>query len=666
MNKNAELEKNIILVIDDEIGVLNDPERTAFLRAVGYYPSEGGKKRVESFPYEFEFHTGQNESGTYSIAAVKAAVLKRWPTYDGKRWALILLDVRFGDHERFGFEILRALREDPRFGLDLPIVMLTSEGDGKKDEADRLRADGFFPKADELGNPLWSKDGLIQRILSCGLITDDRDDTLIERTGNVRLLGRSLPHLLTLREARRYGLDQTECILYGDSGCGKTELAGYIHCYTVRKGPYIHWFANKSNVDSMKTKLFGKWKTAYTGAERSEPGVIESAHGGTFFLDEVSNLTEEVQTTLLSVRKKNEEGLRGLEREGIFPPSNGRKEAMDSIVKGAIPSGFRIMVDVYLLTGTKDNLEDPNKRQRLGFRDDLHNALGEPFYCPNLNERIEDIPVLFEAFVRRLVRSSEFIIDPDVIEVLCARDWSKRGHLRDLERIARYCARKLGDFRVIRVDRLPSYVLKDLTSPIKGIEVLANEKEKTVDRGLSEPEVITALPATRDLPPPSGVLKESSSSINDSEILTDEEVKTFDQIPSEAEVISALPVSGDIPSSLSGELARADISHILHRAKLIEEAAELTRKVDATTGERTKYQPKLLMSRLMGNEVTGTNAQRFIKEILQPLFSTKVYMLEAYGEENVRAIREWAESRPILMKLYEYAIDKISADKIAE
>ena len=121
-----ERERHLVLVIDDQIGKPDSPDRTAFLRAVGYYSKDGSEEPVAGYPYDFEFHTGQANGGDNSVEVVKTAVERRWPDADGRRWALVLLDVRFGDDESFGFTLLRALRDDFKFGKDLPIVMLTS------------------------------------------------------------------------------------------------------------------------------------------------------------------------------------------------------------------------------------------------------------------------------------------------------------------------------------------------------------------------------------------------------------------------------------------------------------------------------------------------------------------------------------------------------------
>ncbi len=609
---NMKRESHYILVVDDQIGISGSPEQEDFLEAVGGSPES---KRADGYPYKFEFHTGGTGGGTNSVEAVKAAVLSRWPAADGKRWALVLLDVRFGGDEKFGFTLLRALREDSRFGKDLPIVMLTSEGKGKKDEADKLKADGFFPKADESGKPLWSEVGLKDKVLRFGLIPDDRNDSLLAATNTTRLIGCSLPLLKVLRDARKCGLESGDRILYGETGSGKTELAGYIHCYAGRRGPYRHWIADQPNPQLMKTKLFGWWKSAFDGANNPEPGEIEKSHAGTFFLDEVSHLPPEIQTTFLQVRKQDAQGRRILEREGKFPSSPAdQAKARQSVVKEAelLPDS-RIRVDVYLITGTRDNLEDPAVREKKCFRDDLHNALGSPMSCPSLNERRMDIPELFEAFVRRELNrpgrpAREFQVDTETLELLQTRDWSRRGNIRDLERIAKYAAQQLGDFRTIRLDRLPADVLKDAE----------------------------AKPA---------------------KALTDTPADAAPSTPGPAHE------SPEEKASAHGALTRAELEHLRNRARLLEEAAEAEREV-SPAGVKTQYRPTVAVSRLMGHKVTTTNAKRIIKDILGTILNTPDFLVDAYGEKELEDIRAWVKSKPPLVALHRYAIGEIGADEI--
>jgi DNA-binding NtrC family response regulator len=621
---NMERERHKILVIDDEIGTPDSPERTAFLRAVGYYPSTGGKKQVEGYPYAFDFHTGQSEAGINSVEAVKDSVLRSWPSPDGKRWALVLLDVRFGRDEKFGFTLLRALREDSRFDSDLPVVMLTSEGKGKKDEAGKLDADGFFPKADESGKPLWNEEGLRQRVLEFGLIPDDRDKSCFVGSSMRQLVGGSLALLKCLREARAYALDPADTrILYGETGVGKSELAGYIHCFAGRKGLYVPFVADPSAKELQKTELFGCWKGAHSMASAHAAGKIERAHGGTFFLDEVANLPVESQMLLLQFRDQDERGWRTLTRTGDFPPPQETKEvsrAMASIVAGAEHLiDHRIRVDVLFLTGTNIDLEDVSVRKAKGFLDDLHFALGNPLQVPNLNERKEDIRNLFLVFVKRALahsRSSNktFEVDDSVYQLLEQRNWTKRGNLRDLNRIARHAAHKLGDFDIIRLKSLPPDVREE---------------------------------AQRSKSP----------------VGADKDV--------EANGISASVESKQAPianegSSAHGSLTRAELEHLRRRASLLEEAAEATRKIDPA-GTKGRYQPQVAVSRLMGNSVTGSNAERIIRtNIIGPILKPKKKMMQAYGKNEIQLLQEWVKSRPVLMSLYRYSTGEIKAHEIHE
>ena len=620
-----EIDPHIILVIDDQIGQQKS-DRADFLEAVGYYQSAGSKKQTNDYPYEFEFHTGQDEAGRNSVEAVKETVLRCWPDANGKRWALILLDVRFGEDEKFGFTLLRALREDSRFGKDLPIVMLTSEDEAKRARAGELKANGFLPKADAVGNALWSRNELEQKVLKFGLITDDRDDDLIAATHTTRLVGRSLALLKTLREARFYALDPIGClILSGETGSGKTELAGYIHCYTSRKnGPYIHWFADPVNKDVMKPELFGKWKGTFTDGKTSEPGKLELAHGGTFFLDEVANLPVDLQKVFLQFREEDENGLRILARIGQFPfdDDKAQAEAMRSVPREVeLLPDRRIRVNVLLLTGTNKNLEDPKIRESLQFLDELHNSLGTPLRCPNLNQRKEDIPILFEAMVRRVLARPgkplrKCTIDSDVYELLQQRDWSHRGNVRDLKRIAQYAAQKLGDFPVIRRGNLPGDVVEETQKPKSPVDIGKEiEMHGISDAGESAPAAMQSKP-----------------------VATEE-------------------------CSTHGSLTRVELEHLRHRAFLLEEAAEAER--DKTpAGVKTKYLPTKTISRLMGEKVTTTNAKRIIKDILGTILDTPDYLVAAYGKKELESVREWVKSQPVLVALYRYAIGEITADEI--
>lgn len=601
-----------ILVVDDQIGIAGG-DRDFFLARVGC-----GGGRGATHPHEFVFHSGAGPGGDNSVPDVLAAVRGGWPDPGTRRhWAMVLLDVRFGDDECFGFTLLRAIREDPALGKDVPVVMLTSEDREKRGLAGKFQADGFLPKFDEARmESVLSEEALRQKILDVGLIEDDRPE-------GERLIGHSLPFLKVLRAcrsaARRHG---GGVVLYGETGTGKSELAAYIHHHSgFRDGPFVHWFADPANAALMKDELFGHWRGAHSEARSSEPGKIESAHGGTFFLDEVANLPTDVQQAFLQFREEDAEGRRAISRLGKFPggDSSAGRKALESVVGGAevdrVTGTIRIRVQV--IAGTNANLEDEGVRKERQFLPDLHNALGDPIHCPSLNERTEDLPELFDHFVRLAVRRQrgarrEFAVDDAVREILAARDWSRRGNVRDLERIARHAAKQLGDFDTIHAHGLPPEVLeKRRGAPASGSPVMG------------PPEASSAAgPGRADAPP--------------------------------------APLARISP----GELARGDVAHLRRRAELLERVAEETRKIDAATGRAGRYQPTAMVARMLGVEVTPVNAKRIIAAILGDILQTPKYLLPAYRAADLEALRAWVDRRAVLMDLHRYASGQLAADDI--
>lgn len=598
-----------ILVIDDQIGGdLGD--RRIFLSRIGAVADKADKS-VPPYPYEFDYHAGTDAAGRNSVESVMQAILRGWPDSETKRyWALVLLDVRFGNDEQFGFTILRAIREHPQLGADLPVVMLTSEDKGKREQADRLRADGFLPKVDEQSlKAMLSQEELAKRVTALGLIEDDRGVAQ-------RLLGHSLPFLKVLRECRsRAQRIGQGAVLYGETGTGKSELAAYIHHHSPRRdGPFVAWVADPANKELMKDELFGHWKGAHSEAHSNQAGKIESAHGGTFFLDEVANLPVEVQQAFLKLRKEDHHGWRTIARQGPFPSGSAAeaKLAAKSVLEGAEmdPANHDIRVQVQLITGTNVNLEDAAERERRGFMSDLHNALGHPIHCPTMNERRGDIRPLFLHFVQRALAKSgqprrEFSVEPEVWQVLEQRDWSQRGNVRDLERISQHAASQLGDFDTIYSHKLPADVV-----------------------GAAKDTPAVSSPASSPEP-----------------------------------VIPAAPISSAADND-AGVLASLDVAHLRRRVESLERFAEQTRKPDIATGQPGRYQPTAMISRMLGVEVTPMNAKRIIGGILKDILDTPEYLAIAYRPQGLDELRVWVTSRPVLVDLYEYAKGEKRAEEI--
>jgi DNA-binding NtrC family response regulator len=200
--------------------------------------------------------------------------------------------------------------------------------------------------------------------------------------------------------------DSTILIL-GETGTGKELLARAIHDRSRRgKGPFVPVHCASLASTLMESELFGHEKGAFTGADQMHLGRFEIAKGGTIFLDEVGELTEEIQVKLLRVLQEKE----------IFRVGGNRP----------------ISVDVRLLAATHRNLEE---RVRSGkFREDLYYRLNViSLKVPPLRGRKEDLSTLANHFLKKFCRESfkDLTFSPETLEYLTHYDWP--GNIRELQ-----------------------------------------------------------------------------------------------------------------------------------------------------------------------------------------------------------------------------------------
>jgi len=165
-------------------------------------------------------------------------------------------------------------------------------------------------------------------------------------------------------------------LIQGESGTGKEVIARYIHGLSARAGgPFLSINCGALPEGILESELFGHVKGSFTGAVRDNAGLFAAAAGGSFFLDEIGEMSPATQIKLLRVLQ---------EREAI--PVGGTQP---------------VPVDVRLLAATNRDLEDDMKQGR--FRSDLFYRLNViAIHLPPLRERREDIPLLAEAFLGRM------------------------------------------------------------------------------------------------------------------------------------------------------------------------------------------------------------------------------------------------------------------------
>ncbi len=253
---------------------------------------------------------------------------------------------------------------------------------------------------------LWEK---ISQLLEMRLERDTEKE-LVGLYGNGIVLGKSPQARQLIREISKVANSDATVLLRGDSGTGKSLVAEVIHSHSQRQEkPFVTVNCAAIPETLLESELFGHEKGAFTGAIREKIGKFELANTGTIFLDEIGDLTLELQVKILRV-------LQGREFERV----------------GGLKT---IRVDVRVIAATNRPLEKAIHEKR--FREDLFYRLNVlPIYIPPLRERKEDIPLLidyfFEFYCRKYNKKLE-PFSPEVLEGLFNYDWP--GNIRELQNV---------------------------------------------------------------------------------------------------------------------------------------------------------------------------------------------------------------------------------------
>jgi two-component system response regulator HydG len=223
-------------------------------------------------------------------------------------------------------------------------------------------------------------------------------------------------------------------LILGESGTGKEMVARAIHFSgPFRDKPFIPVDCGSLVPTLIESELFGYVKGAFTGAVQAKDGLLAIAEGGTVFLDEVGELPVDLQAKLL----------RAIQEKEVRPVGSTR----------------RIPINVRILAATNRDLEQGVAQGT--FRRDLYFRLNVlSLRIPPLRERRQDIPLLAEYFLDRLLRSTgqERSISDEAMKIMLAYDWP--GNVRELENcLERACALSTG----------PVMHVMDLPSAIRGV-----------------------------------------------------------------------------------------------------------------------------------------------------------------------------------------------------
>jgi two-component system nitrogen regulation response regulator NtrX len=340
-----------------------------------------------------DYHTHAVADGEACLAELAQV------TYD-----LVLLDVWLPGMD--GLETLARIEEIPF--QNRPVVVIIS-GHGTIETAVKATKLGAF---DFLEKPLTInkvsvvvKNALQQRRLELELqrFKEDGKD-------RHRIIGESVPMKALRQQLALMAGTNGRVLIYGESGTGKELVAHAIHDISLRSSdPFVEVNCAAIPEDLIESELFGHRKGSFPGAHEDKIGKLQKADGGTLFLDEVGDMSLRTQAKVL----------RSLEDQRFEP----------------VGAETSIQVDARVVAATNKNLEE--EIDRGNFREDLFYRLNViPFYVPPLRERIEDVPILAEHFLKEFTTAygrKPKELTPEAYRVLQEYQWP--GNVRELRNL---------------------------------------------------------------------------------------------------------------------------------------------------------------------------------------------------------------------------------------
>jgi len=366
---------------------------------------------------------------------------------ENQEFDLLLIDYRLPDG--IGFEVLTHVRD---LGLSIPIIIMTSFNDVRT--AVKSIQLGAFDYITKPVNP----DELLM-VIKNSLTKKDSKDIIVEKVDSDLIRGKSAIADRLYEHIALVAPTDMSVIIQGESGTGKEFAARTLHQQSKRAGkPFVAIDCGALSKDLAASELFGHVKGAFTGALSDKKGQFEAANGGTIFLDEVGNLSYEVQIKLL----------RALQERVIQP----------------LGSTKQVAVDVRIITATNDDLN--NSIQQGEFREDLYHRLNEfKIQLPALRDRGSDLELFINHFIqlsnRDLDRNVKSI-SADAKSLLLNYDWP--GNLRELSNvIKRMVLLSPGD--IAQVNALPDEMTiavnqQTLPGSSSDLKAVNEQNEKTL------------------------------------------------------------------------------------------------------------------------------------------------------------------------------------------
>ncbi len=342
------------------------------------------------------------EAGTADEAAA---------AFSGQRVDMVMLDVKLGDAN--GIELLERLKKGELASggggsdRDVPVIMIS--GHATIEDAVRATRLGAF---DFLEKPLERERVLVsvRNALGHRAITREVRQLREAVAGRHEMIGTSAVMQDLFRQIAKVAPTKGRVLINGESGTGKELIARALHSgSTVAQAAFVKVNCAAIPPELIESELFGHERGAFTGAVGKKRGLFEVADGGTIFLDEIGDMAQNAQAKVLRVLQTGE-----LVRVG------GEKTTT---------------VDCRVVAATNKDLSKEVAAGR--FREDLFFRLNViPLRSPSLRERLEDVPLLAESFMKQCCEENGFRRKRMTATVLARlQGYAWPGNVRELKNV---------------------------------------------------------------------------------------------------------------------------------------------------------------------------------------------------------------------------------------
>ncbi|MBI3463795.1 MAG: sigma-54-dependent Fis family transcriptional regulator [Planctomycetes bacterium] len=316
--------------------------------------------------------------------------------------AVIVTDLKMPRTD--GLELLRLAKEEAPHAA---VILITAYG--TVDSAVTALKEGAYDYMTKPVNPeqlsLRIRQAVSQRTMAAEIASLQAQ--LQQQYGIGNLIGKSPAMRAVFEKIRLVAETRSTVLITGESGTGKELVARALHQNSSRRSkPFIPVNCAAISGTLIESEFFGHEKGAFTGATERRQGLVQAAHGGTLFIDEIGEMELGLQSKLL----------RALENRRIMPVGSSRE----------------VEVDVRLIAATNRDLDEQLKNGK--FREDLYYRLKVvEIKLPPLRDRPEDIPLLARFFIDQITSENQRPVRdilPEALDLLRAYSWP--GNVREL------------------------------------------------------------------------------------------------------------------------------------------------------------------------------------------------------------------------------------------